>query len=371
MLPKVKTLEEVRDEINETLGVSKKFNAKSGFFSARPRGFKETLLIDSKVHKEMSFKGTNQPISYGHFKSKKGYNSKYKNSKEFANHYGEYIAYIILKQLGKKACKVDLGEIDIQNPYTSKTINIEGTLSHYQLTQKESFIPIKEIIETYRATHPKKYKELTQRGKTNSDNNLTNIEIVLKTLEEFYTRNGQASKIPEMRKKFFDMCIWDLKFANRDRHDENFGVKVHQVTGEINFYHLFDNEQILGMQEDKNDIIKYLSNEKEYEKFKNRELTSCIGIPGETQKVTPQKLLLYLLENYYEETLDSLEDIGRYKFSHLEEVLEICPALSKEHKQLAKRIFKEREIEVADTIKEFNQNKLAHSKQNDGDEPSL
>ena len=62
-------------------------------------------------------------------------------------------------------------------------------------------------------------------------------------------------------------------------------------------------------------------------------------------------------ENYYEETIDSLEDIGRYKFSDLEEVLEVCPELSKEHKLFAKKIFLERQKEFSKVLKEYDQKK--------------
>ena len=67
------------------------------------------------------------------------------------------------------------------------------------------------------------------------------------------------------------------------------------------------------------------------------------------------ELLEYLLENYPEETQDSLKDIGRYTISNLEETLEICPGLSEEHKQLAKKIFLEREKEIEETVKAFNE----------------
>lgn len=363
MSEKVRTLQEVSEEINEEIGKSKKFNVNNGFFRLSLRGTKNDIeLKEGKIRANLSFKGTKQPISFGYFKSKKGYNSKYKNNKEYANHYGEYIAYIILKQLGKKTCKVDIGEMDIKNPYSKKTITVEGILSHFQLTQQEIFRPINVIVENYRAVHPRKYREATERGKTNSEKNYTNIEIVLNALEDFFRRNGQENKIPETRKKFFDMCIFDIRFANRDRHDENFGLRIDQVTDEAEFYHLFDNEQILGMQEDKKDVIKYLSNDKEYEKFKSRELTSCIGIPGMTQKIKPQELLEYLLEHYYDETMESLKDIGRYKLSNLEELMDTCTGLSDEHKEFAKKIFQERELEMLDTIKKFKQKKCIRPK---------
>ena len=356
MLLPVKSLKEVRNEIHEQIGVQKKLNPKNGYFFTS-YGRRTVSQRNEKVHATMTYKDPTGVLKLGEFKSKSGYNSKLKNNKEYANHYAEYIAYLILKQLGKDVCKVDLGEIDIKNKYSSKTISVEGVLSYYQLQPQENFKTLAELVESYKKEHPKKYKEMTERGKTNSQLNYVNIEIILKTLEEYYTQHGQGDKIPQMRKHFFDMCVFDLMFANRDRNDENFGVKVNQLTNEIDFYPLFDNEQILGMQEEKNDVTKYLSSEKEYEKFKEKSLTSYMGIPGQVSNTTPATFFKYLLENYADETMDALEDIGRYSFPHLEEVLEVCPGLSEEHKQLAKKIFLERQQEIADIVKAFKDRK--------------
>lgn len=353
----VKSLQEVSKEINEEIGTFKNFSANNGYFKATMRNGRDINLIASKVRANLSFRGTNQPISFGYFKSKKGYNSKYKNNKEFANQYGEYIAYIILKQLGKKACRVDLGIMPMRNPYSKKDIEIEGILSHFQLSQEEIFKPINLVIEDYMQAHPKKYRQLTERGKTDSESNYTNIVVILEAIADFLNQNAQKDKLPQIRKKFFDMCIFDLKFANRDRHDENFGLRINQATDQIEFYHLFDNEQILGMQENKTDIIKYLSSNDEYQKFSKRELTSCVGIPNQTQKISSKIFLKYLLENYYEETMDSLEDIGRYSFEDLEELLECFQGLSLEHKEFAKKIFLERQREIESVVQEFQQNK--------------
>lgn len=370
MSEKVKSLKEVSEEIGEKIGEFKQFNADNGFFKMSLRGEKDIKLYESKIRANLSFKGTKQPISFGYFKSKTGYNKKYKNTKEYANHYGEYIAYIILKQLGKKACKVDIGELEIKNPYNSKPIQVEGILSHFQLTQEEIFQPISVIIEQYKEVHPKKYRDMTSRGNTHSDKNYTNVELILNAIEEAFRKNGQEHKISEARKKFFDMCIFDIKFANRDRHDENFGLKINQVTNEIDFYHLFDNEQILGFQENRPDIVKYLdlSDSTQYKKFKDRELTSCIGIPENIQRINSQEFLMYLLEHYPEETIDSLKDISRYKLEDLKELMSFCSRLSKEHKDFAEKIFIDREQEVAVTIKSFREKQSSRIKHSPDEE---
>ncbi len=366
MVEKIKSLEEVSERINETLGVPKEFSPKNKFYVAGYRG-RGITLENQKISADLSFPGTKQPLSFGHFKSKQGYNKRYENSKNYANHYGEYIAYIILKQLEKSACKVDLGTLVIKHPYSGKEIPVDGILSHFQLSQEEVFLPISTYIQDYKKTHSEKYKDLTERGRTSSDKNYTNVEVILETINSLFKKRGRAADIPKIRKQFFDMCIFDVMFANRDRHDENFGLKANQTTGEVSFYPLFDNEQILGMQEERKNVVKYLTNPKEYEKFKKSYLTTCIGIPGKTQHISAKELLTYLLEHYYDETMDSIQDIGRYQLSDLEKVMDVCEGLSPEHKEFAKKIFLERQKEISEVVQQFKEK----HKNGDLDEPSL
>lgn len=354
MQRQIKTLQEVAQEINEeSIGKMQFFNRDTGYFVPTFRTGKGFELFDSKVRLNMNFRGTNQLNSFGYFKSKRGYNSKLKNSKQHANHYGEYISSIILKQLGKSACKVDIGFATIKHPYTNKTIELEGCLSHFQLSETQSMFNAGIVIDAFKSASPRKYRELTQRGKSESEKNYTNIEIILEAFEHKFRSVGQPGKIPNIRKRIFDMCAFDLIYANRDRHDENFGIKVDQLTDDVEFYPLFDNEQILGFHEDRKDVAFLLSNEEAFEKYKEGNLTSCIGIPGKTHKIKPTELLEYLLEKYPDEILDSIQDIRRYKLSDLEELMDSCEGLSDEHKQFAKKIYLDREKEIDEVIDRY------------------
>ena len=156
-----------------------------------------------------------------------------------------------------------------------------------------------------------------------------------------------------MRKAFFDMCAFDLLFGNRDRHDDNFGLKIDQRTNELSFYHLFDDEQILGLQEPKGSAEYCLKSDSEYQSFKQTQLTSCIGIPGKTQQIESTELLRYLLEKYPKEIISSLEDIGRYTYEDLEDLLNRIENLSEPHKKFAKKIFKDRHEEVWNIVAEY------------------
>lgn len=360
MQERLLTLAEVCEDIHEKpeeIGKFKRLTRNEGYYISNFRNGRGFDLEDTKVKLKMSFDGAHQPTSMGFFKSKKGYNSKYKCTKVHANHIGEYVASIILKQLGKLACKVDLGYTTITNQYSGKEIEIEGCLSHSQLGKHEMMLPASVVIEDYRTLSPKKYRELTERGKTGSERNHTNVEIILAAFEAKFRKNGQASKIPEMRKAFFDMCAFDLLFANRDRHDDNFGLKFDQITNELSFYHLFDDEQILGFQERKAVVDSALRSDKEYKKFKENELTSCIGIPGHTQQIHSTELLKYLLEKYPKEIIASLNDISRYQFSDLEDLLDRIENLSESHKNFAKKIYLDRQKEVWDIVAEYQKPK--------------
>ena len=373
MQKRLLTLEEICEDIHENpadIGKFKRLTRKEGYYISNFRNGRGVILEDSKVKANLSFDGTNQPTSIGYFKSKKGYNSKYKCNKQYANHIGEYVASIILKQLGKLACKVDLGYTTIANHYSGKEIEIEGCLSHSQLGKHEMMLPAKVAIEDYKLGNSKKYRELTERGRTDSERNYTNVEIILAAFESKFRKNGQTKEIPEMRKAFFDMCAFDILFGNRDRHDENFGLRFDQIENKLSFYHLFDDEQILGLQEPVTSAEACLKSEREYNRFKENELTSCIGIPGQTQKIKSIDLLKYLLEKYPKEILDSLQDIGRYQFSDLEDLLNRVENLSKPHKKFAKKIFLDRQKEVKTAITEYQTKKQGKNKISD-EEPSL
>lgn len=371
------SLEEVAKKINERpedIGKFKRLTRDNGYYISNFRHGRGFVLEDSKIKLKLTFKGTNQPNSFGHFKSKKGYNAKYRCTREFGNHIGEYISSIILKQLGKKACKVDLGYTTITNPYSGKEIEIEGCLSHSQLREHEMMIPACVVIEDFKSLYPKKYRTLTERGRTDSEKNYTNVDIILAAFQNKYKKSGQATSIPKMRKAFFDMCAYDIMFANRDRHDENFGLRVNQETGELSFYHLFDDEQILGMQECVTDVERYIKSDKEYQRFKEEQLTSCIGIPGQTQQIKSIELLKYLLQKYPKEILESIEDIDRYKESDLDELFGRVEKMSEAHKALAKKIFRDRRKEVREVVSEFQntqRNTKKTTRDDDDDEVSL
>lgn len=358
MQRQVKTLAEVAHEINEEeIGKMQNFNRNTGYFLSNFRAGRGFEFSDTKIGIKMNFRGTNQPNSFGYFKSKKGYNTKFKNTKEHANHYGEYISSIILKQLGKNACKVDLGVATIKHPYTNKDIELKGCLSHFQLSESQIMFGANVVIDGFKTSAPKKYRELSQRGKSDSDQNFTNIELILEAFEHKFRSLGQPGKIPNVRKQIFDMCAFDLIYANRDRHDENFGIRIDQLTDDVDFYPLFDNEQILGFQEDKKTVVSLLSNEKAFQKFKEENLTSCIGIPGKIQKIKPTELLEYLLEKYPDEILSSIQDIRAYKLSDLEELMDTCEGLSDEHKQFAKKIYLDREKDLNEVIDKYKKKK--------------
>lgn len=374
MKKKVKSLEEVRNEINEQLGVFKKFDKKSGFFissrtfvhsSGKVFYNREYDLVAEKLHSDLKIKTLHGVIT-AFFKSKAGYNTKLINKREFAGHYGEYLSFLILKQLGKKVCKSDLGELEIMFPFSKKNKTIEGVLSYpaFDEINGEMFREYSTIVDDYRHTYPKKYQNLIGDANPSLDSNITNVEVILKVLEEYCRSNGQEEKFPQIKKDFFDMMIFDLKFANRDRHEGNFGLKILK-TGEIEFYPLFDNEQILGLQCEKKSAEAYVQEDTFVEKLKESDLGSYIGVPGDPQHANFSKTLKYLLEHYYEETKESLEDIGRYTYSHLEEVLEVCPGLSEPHKDLAKKIFKTREKEINEIVSEFEKSKNEEHRKED------
>ena len=235
---------------------------------------------------------------------------------------------------------------------------LKGVLSHHQTAINENVKLLSTECCDFRNTLKRKdeeqYRRFFPKGNSQSEKNYANIEVILNSALEDLIENGQEEKFPDIRKSIISTCIFDMKFANRDRNDDNLGFKINQDNNDISFYHLFDNEQILGFQEDIIDVKRYLKNPKAYEKFKEEKLTSYIGVPDSHCRVNFKVLLQYLLDNYYEETMEAIDDIGQYKLSHLQELMERCKGLSDEHKEFAKKVFLDREREMNDFIAEYN-----------------
>lgn len=332
---KIKTLKEVGIEIGQVVG--KFINLPEGNSKQNIRLFENKIRIE---------------LENAYFKSVRGYNTRYKLKKDSANHYGEYIAYIILKQLEKGVCRSELAKADIKHPYTDKNILVEGVLSHFDLEEDEVFLPATVFEEEYIRS------ELSPNEYSHSNSKFTNVELLLKSFEYKLKKEGQENKIPKIRKAFFDMCAFDMIFANRDRDAEDFGFRINEKTGEIDFYPLFDNEQILGMQETEEEVSKHLSSDDAFKLFKTKVLTSYMGIPSQPILVPFATLLEYLLENYENEILSSIADISRYTVSDLQEIMNMCDGLSEGHKTLAIKIYTERLKDINKIIENFKQRKI-------------
>ena len=64
-----------------------------------------------------------------------------------------------------------------------------------------------------------------------------------------------------------------------------------------------------------------------------------------------------MLEKYPKEIIESLNDISRYQFSDLEDLLDRIENLSESHKNFAKKIYLDRQKEVWDIVAEYQKPK--------------
>lgn len=343
----------------DKLGEHVEFTPKNGFYEVTFREPRNYQLKDGKIGKNLSLRDSDGSVTYGYFKSRASFNSRFKLTKRHGNHYGEYLASIILKQLDIPACRVDIGVYPFRHPYKQGAIiPVEGSLSHYQLKQADIFIPLSVIAQRYKSSNKKHYNALIgetyKPGASSSTAHYTNIEIILASIQSFLASENQESKINKVRQQIFDMCLFDLKFANRDRHDDNFGLKVNQDTGEINFYELFDNEQILGMQLQETLAQDALDNPKRFEDLKRRDFTSYIGYPGKPTATVPTELFSYLLQKYPKETIKAYKKVSRYSLEDLKKTMEVClPDMPDAHRNLACKLFEDREREMAQVLEDY------------------
>lgn len=372
MIEKIKTLQEVSAEINEKIGDLKKFNIANGYYQANLRNRRNIEVIDSKVRAKLSFKGAKQPISFGYFKSKRGYNSKYKNNKDYANHYGEFIGYVLALHSEVPVCKAELAHLSRYYPNIHKQINHgtpiekDGCITYSSLENGKELEHGKTVIDI--AKYSREDREV--REKDNDD-----LEVVLDAIEtrtrKFYKSISEYPqdyielKIRENRSKAIQMMVYDCLYGNNDRHDENWAME--RDDSQIKMYPLYDNERVLGLYENQNFIEKALK-EQNVEEISEKVLFSRMKIPGERNQHSSYKdVLNYLMNHYKTETIETLVKSLEYNTpDRVTSYLKFCEGLPSCYVDFGTTMYKSRYDFAKNLYRSKTANKI-YNKQSDGE----
>lgn len=269
-----------------------------------------------------------------------------------ASHYGEFIAYLLYKNIDLPVCKVDIlkRNLPIPRSQSGKCVEVPGCISYKDLGDNEELVQAINILSWYKDEHYDEYvaimDPLNQYDKDNyklsvhNENNNNNVELIIPAFEAYVKERCQATEeeCSQLRQSLIDMIVVDCKFANTDRNDENYGLAISKDNHR--FYPVFDNEYILGFSEFVEDIEKY--NGARLQEHIDKDLTSRMGISSQTTKLGYKSVMTYLFTTYPEEAKKSYEKIMQIKENDLNQLMEDCEGLDEVHKSYALRIFKER-----------------------------
>ena len=279
--------------------------------------------------------------------------------------YGEFIAHLICEKIGIKSCDVDILKRFVTNPRSKsgKGNEVPGAISYIDLQPDEDLVSATSVLSWYRHEHYDEYlKIINPSGKTDKNDYTmstsseyynNNIEVVIPAFMAYVKEkcNGTDKLAEQVKQNIIDMCVFDCRFANRDRHDENYALAVKSSGNGVRFYPLFDNEYILGFSEPTKSIGKYTA--ASLQEHFSKDLYSVIGVTTKPTKISSAAMLTYLFSNYPKETQKAYEKIMKFTESDLIEIMSECEGLPKEHQAYAARIFRLRGKEIETIQEEF------------------
>ena len=278
-----------------------------------------------------------------------------KRVKTSAAMYGEFIAHLLQKKIGFPSCDVDILRRNIVLPFSKsgRKVEVPGCISYLDLKREnaEDLVQAINILAWYKMEHYDDYvKIMNPLGldiapndrllDVNNESNNNNIELIIPAFEAYAREVAGASeeKVTALRQDLINMVVFDCRFGNTDRNDENYGLAV--SLNDMRLYPSFDNEYFLGMSESVEEIEMYSA--ARLQEHIDKDLTSRMGVSSQVSKLGYQAMLTYLFTTYLEETKRAYEAITQIKEDDLLGIMHECEGLDEVHKDYALRIFRSR-----------------------------
>ena len=233
-----------------------------------------------------------------------------------ANHYGEFVGYLLAIGSRTPACKVELAKLSKYYENIHKERNNgtpeqkDGCISYSHLEKGQMLHHGKVVVDDYSREFPKQNFEYVRHYENDIEVCINAVEYATRT---FYQRSPIKrhndfieEKVAENRKAMLNMIIYDCLYGNNDRHDENWALVKDSDGRSIELYSLYDNERVLGLYENVRNIEASLDNDS-VETDSEKILFSRMTVPGQKGTSSSYKdVLNYILSNY-EETQELLE----------------------------------------------------------------
>lgn len=234
--------------------------------------------LDSGKGKKIWLTNSNNSKTCGWFKYVKKTCSKSDKVNKICTYenISEKIAELIAKELKLYNAKIDIGTY----------YNDIGCLSYNILRDKQT---MSEGISYISRRYPK-YDAISEKDLDSGK--FYCLEIIL---------NSLTSK--ELQNNFLKIMIFDFIIGNSDRHSNNWAIIKNKSNKEF-FAPLYDNGSSLCALINEDEINDYLGNDKmKFNSLVDSKSKTLIRIDGKIKKIpTHKEVLLYLHDNYYEET---------------------------------------------------------------------
>ena len=151
-----------------------------------------------------------------------------------ANHYGEFIGYLLSLGSRTPACKVELAHLSTYYENIHKERNNgtpeekDGCISYSQLERGQILHHGKLVIDEYLREQEIPIFDLKKYYENDIDMCIASVEEETK---RFYQKSSFKrseeyinSKVAENRKAMLNMIVYDCLYGNNDRHDENWAM---------------------------------------------------------------------------------------------------------------------------------------------------
>lgn len=260
-------------------------------------------------------------------------------------HIGELLGTIIAKKIGIKACKTELYKMPLSRPGKFDV----GVISYVEKSKNDSIYTATSIINEY-------IKKQEIKGQRTW---IHDIDTILDAMFWHITQKKHRpyQEYVDFKQDYINMLVYDLKFTNPDRDEENWMLIENKKTGEIGLYPLFDNASILGFG--KNINTNQTFSEDEITKINDEYVVTTIT-PEDNKKERQDShykdMLEYLLKKYPVQTTKALEKVNKFTIVDLKEFLEEVEEMTPERKELTEKLFIKREEEINKIYKKYLEN---------------
>lgn len=255
-------------------------------------------------------------------------------------HIGEFLASIIGKKCGFKICDCELYKAQL-----SKKDSFDvGILSYVNKSVDDILVNPNSIIREF----------FKLQGLDGEEAYRADIDKIMNAMFAYITKNERPyQEFLNFKQDFIDMVVFDMKYLNPDRVQTNWMMRKNKQSGEIDLYPMFDNEMILGFDEDipKKDFL-----DKEIELI-NKSKFSSITTPKDFQNGNRfsdyRDFMKYLLNKYPIQTQKAIEKTKKFSSEELKYVLEEIDGITELRKLQVIKLFEKREEKINEICNQY------------------